>query len=119
MRQRLLVLVCGLVVFELLARARMSERPCCSVVEVVQRPSTSGEAGQRALSKMHVEKSHHHAIRGHSRCSVQMTSFRSVYKENISELRQMGHVSSKRCHAQIKRFMAPYKSDVRIVRFLP
>lgn len=89
MPRRLLVLVRGLVVFELLARARMSGDRYCSVVEVVQRASTVGEAGQRALNKMHVERSHHHAIRGHQRCSAQRASFRSVYKENISELRQM------------------------------
>lgn len=39
MPRRLLVLVCGLVVVELLAHARMSGCPCCSVVEVVQRAS--------------------------------------------------------------------------------
>jgi len=39
MPRRLLVLVGGLVVFEFLARARMSGRPCCSVVEVLQSPS--------------------------------------------------------------------------------
>jgi len=94
--RRLLALACGLVVFELLARARMFEGPCYSVEVVVQRPSTAGEAGQRELSEMHVEKSYHHAIRGHQRCSAaQRTSFRTVYKENISELRRTGRVSSK------------------------
>ena len=90
------MLVCCQVVVELLALAKMIGWPYW-VVEVgeIQRPSTTGKVGQRALSERHMEETHYPGIQSHWRCSVCTASFRSVYKENISELRQTGLVSSK------------------------
>ena len=51
--------------------------------------------GEWAPSEKRVEEVHYHAMQGHQRCSAYRASVRSVYKENISELRQTGLVSSK------------------------
>lgn len=81
---------------ELLALAKMIGWPYWVVgVEEIQRPSTAGKVGQWALSERHMEETHYPGIQSHWRCSVCTASFRSVYKENISELRQTGLVSSK------------------------
>jgi hypothetical protein len=84
------------VVIELLALSRMFGWPYWLVgEEEIQRPSAAGEVGQRALSATHMEEAPYPAIQSHWRCSVHTASIRSVYKENISELRQTGLVSSK------------------------
>jgi hypothetical protein len=61
-----------------------------------------GGVYELAMSETHREGWAYHVMQYHQRCSAYAASFRSAYKKDISELRQMDHVSSKRCHAQIK-----------------